>query len=478
MSSHSNKSTCTALSASTRLSPAVENEYHHPEEHSDKSCFSSSCNDVGHFINTGNDSMIFIKELHRKRIVKPKASIKVAKYVSKHYHALLDSNIFQQLQQQIEQEQEQHQRKRASKIIRRFDHSEIELGNMLGKGSFSNVFEIKQCPPLINSDECVIKVLGQHVLDNPAVFACCALGLARESVILEILSEQHIQHPNIITVKGRSIQPVEAYATGRNDACFLIMDKLQYLLNDKIEDWKQQRNKIKKQQRYTLSKLLAFRRRRNTKVMHEQQCHDVGCFLYGEQLKVGVDLANAVSYLHKHRILHRDLKPGNIGFDSNNTLKVFDFDVSTILPQESYQDELFHLTAMIGTRRYMAREVGLGMDYNLKADVYSYAIILWNILSLKIPFKGYSKVEHHDEVFVHGERPTINKSWSQTVQLLLERAWSNDISTRPTMDCIYQAMQHEYESMMNDHFTQTRCTERMQLSSPPSSPLQQFVIAQ
>jgi hypothetical protein len=125
----------------------------------------------------------------------------------------------------------------------------------------------------------------------------------------------------------------------------------------------------------------------------------------------------------------------------------------------------------------MAREVGLGMDYNLKADVYSYAIILWNILSLERPFKGYSRTEHHDKVFLYGERPTINKSWSKTIQQVLEKSWSNEISIRPSMDCIYQVMQQEYELMMNDHCIQTSRAERMQLSSR-SSPLHRFVTAQ
>ena len=147
---------------------------------------------------------------------------------------------------------------------------------MLGKGSFSNVFEIKQCPVIIDSNECVIKVLGQRVLDNPTLFAGCALGLARESAFLEILSQnRHNHHPNIISVKGRSIQPVEAYATGRNDACFLIMDKLKYVLSDKIEDWKHQQHQIKKQKTpLSFSRLFMFNRRNNKVMNHHQHINN------------------------------------------------------------------------------------------------------------------------------------------------------------------------------------------------------------
>ena len=117
MSSRSNKSSSTALSASTRPSPTVDTVanggYHHRERSDESSTSASSpsscscstsCN-VGHFINDEyDDSMIVLQELHRKTIVDQKTAIKVAKYVSKQYHALLESDIFQQLQQQMEQE--------------------------------------------------------------------------------------------------------------------------------------------------------------------------------------------------------------------------------------------------------------------------------------------------------------------------------------------------------------------------------------
>ena len=57
-----------------------------------------------------------------------------------------------------------------------------------------------------------------------------------------------------------------------------------------------------------------------------------------ERVDVALQLADAVTYLHSQGILHRDLKPDNIGFDAHGTLKVFDFDVSRRVPS-SMKDE-------------------------------------------------------------------------------------------------------------------------------------------
>ena len=90
---------------------------------------------------------------------------------------------------------------------------------------------------------------------------------------------------------------------------------------------------------------------------------------------------------------------------------------------------------MCGTPRYMAPEVGLGKPYNELCDVYSLAILFWEILTLNRPFATYRSLrQFHDNVWrgSFALRPEIPKKTSKTVTSLLERAWSSDLKVRPT----------------------------------------------
>ena len=255
----------------------------------------------------------------------------------------------------------------------------------------------------------MVKVLRPKILEKQAVFAACALGIAREG---EILSK--LNHPNIIQLRAIAQGGIATYACGRSDAYFLVLDRLSVMLSDRLVEWKQRSKHLK----------FAFMdraRKRND--------------FFLERLKVAAQLADALAYLHSRNVLHRDLKPSNIGFDSEGTLKVFDFDVSKILPESEDPNEEFKLTARIGTRRYMSPECGLGCKYNLKADVYSFAILLHQILSLKVPFKGIGgKLQHAQKVFLEGERPVIPSLWPISIQRLIQQSWSCDIRARPTMN--------------------------------------------
>ena len=108
-----------------------------------------------------------------------------------------------------------------------------------------------------------------------------------------------------------------------------------------------------------------------------------------------VDLSGAISFLHSNRVIHRDLKPDNVGFDRFGKLKVFDFDVARVLPHQANwghsdvvarKNETFKLTKKVGSPRYMSPECARGEYYNEKADVYALGLLAYEILSLKRPF--------------------------------------------------------------------------------------------
>eukprot|EP00980_Cylindrotheca_fusiformis_P029197 scaffold22748_cov182-Cylindrotheca_fusiformis.AAC.11 len=332
---------------------------------------------------------------------------------------LLKSSDFVKLRQEDDQEVRQK--------LARVNHSEIELGKLLGGGGFSNVFEIKNCLSndlSVDPCKCAVKVLRKRVIKKPKLFAACAVGLLREGSILASLN-----HENIVSVRGFSQTGPSSYATGRNDACFVILERLEEMLSCRMEAWKDSE----------ANKVLMFDLHKN---------HKAHMFL-SERLQVALQLANAIAYLHKRSIVHRDIKPNNVGFDSLGTLKLFDFDVSKILPEETYEDQVFRLTKT-GTKRYMSPECGLGKPYNRKTDVYSFAILLHQMVSLELPFEEMDMFEIKRRVFVQGVRPKIQKSWPCGIKRLFKQAWSPDICARPTMANVCSILSCEIENLVQE----------------------------
>jgi hypothetical protein len=98
-------------------------------------------------------------------------------------------------------------------------------------------------------------------------------------------------------------------------------------------------------------------------------------------------LAKAVAYLHDHGIVHRDLKPGNI-FLENGTVKVGDYGLSKFISGSQRTAQ----TQSVGTVHYMAPEISTG-NYGKQIDVYAAGIILYEMLTGRVPFDGESAGE-------------------------------------------------------------------------------------
>src|SRR5436309_4761073 len=98
-------------------------------------------------------------------------------------------------------------------------------------------------------------------------------------------------------------------------------------------------------------------------------------------------MARAVSYLHDHGIVHRDLKPGNI-FLENGLIKVGDYGLSKFISSSQRTAQ----TQSVGTVHYMAPEISTG-NYNKQIDIYAAGIILYEMLTGRVPFEGESAGE-------------------------------------------------------------------------------------
>lgn len=95
-------------------------------------------------------------------------------------------------------------------------------------------------------------------------------------------------------------------------------------------------------------------------------------------------IAAALDYAHKKGIVHRDLKPGNILFDENNSPYISDFGIAKFVQASTRMTQ----SGIIGTPRYMSPEQARGDDADGRSDLYSLAIILFEMLSGKTPFEA------------------------------------------------------------------------------------------
>src|SRR5919109_1474663 len=98
-------------------------------------------------------------------------------------------------------------------------------------------------------------------------------------------------------------------------------------------------------------------------------------------------LARAVGYLHDHGIVHRDLKPANI-FLENGQVKVCDYGLSKSISTTQKTPQ----TQSVGTVHYMAPEISTG-NYNKQIDTYAAGVILYEMVTGKLPFDGDSAAE-------------------------------------------------------------------------------------
>lgn len=165
-------------------------------------------------------------------------------------------------------------------------------------------------------------------------------------------------------------------------------------------------------------------------------------------IRMGKSISSAMRFLHHdaipgYTVIHRDLKPDNVGFTFTGELRLFDFGLAKVIKRK-YQttNDAYKMTSETGSPRYMAPEVALGHEYNEKVDVYSWAVILWQMASSKVPFTEYTDIsEFAREVLKGGKRPPLVKAWETELRDLISDSWQADYKQRPSFVVIDEAME-------------------------------------
>ncbi|KAH7820770.1 putative tyrosine kinase domain protein [Monocercomonoides exilis] len=147
-----------------------------------------------------------------------------------------------------------------------------------------------------------------------------------------------------------------------------------------------------------------------------------------------LDIAKALWYMHtmKTPMTHRDIKSGNILVDRDWSLKMTDFGLSR---PEDPPDLV--VVNVLGTPQWTAPEVLKRKPYSLKADVYSYAIVMWELINRRVPYQGKNLLEIVNHVANKKGRPDMPAKLPPHVIVpfkeLMERAWDHEPKNRPSM---------------------------------------------
>ncbi|CAL5420430.1 unnamed protein product [Camellia sinensis] len=192
-------------------------------------------------------------------------------------------------------------------------------------------------------------------------------------------------------------------------------------------------------------------------------------------ISYALDIARAMDCLHANGIIHRDLKPDNLLLTANHkSVKLADFG----LAREESVTEM--MTAETGTYRWMAPELystvtlrqGEKKHYNNKVDVYSFGIVLWELLTNRMPFEGMSNLQAAyaaafkftcrpsreremvsigclkavmpENTLMHGrgmqERPTLPEDISPDLAFIIQSCWVEDPNMRPSFSQIIRML--------------------------------------
>lgn len=153
-------------------------------------------------------------------------------------------------------------------------------------------------------------------------------------------------------------------------------------------------------------------------------------------VKFALDIARGMNYLHEHKpeaIIHRDLEPSNILRDDSGHLKVADFGVSKLLKVAKTVKEDKPVMPEETSWRYVAPEVYRNEEYDTKVDVFSFALILQEMVEGCPPFPAKQESEV-PKLYVANKRPPFRapaKRYAHGLKELIEQCWSQDPFKRP-----------------------------------------------
>jgi hypothetical protein len=251
---------------------------------------------------------------------------------------------------------------------------EFTVGPLLGQGGFAAVFRTRD--NTLNRDVAV-KVLDLDLAPSPTV---------AERFLREAQTVARLEHPHIVPI----------YKVGRQGEVF-------YIIMRCIDG-------------PSLRVLLE----RNKKLS------------VGDAARIARQVADALTYAHKHDIVHRDIKPDNVLLDTSGHVLVTDFGIAKAAQAaQAATPGAAQLTSegmIIGTPQYMSPEQSAGDRLDGRSDIYSLGIVLYQMLAGAPPFDGPSSASILAQQLtqapapIRRERPDVSEEMAFVLERMLEKS--------------------------------------------------------
>ncbi len=150
-----------------------------------------------------------------------------------------------------------------------------------------------------------------------------------------------------------------------------------------------------------------------------------------ETLRLGIEMADALEKAHQKSVIHRDLKPQNIMITTEGHIKLMDFGLARRVlssedTEESWQTSSGGGNLLVGTLAYMSPEQFHGETVDHRSDIFSFGIILYEMLTGNHPFRCFTKLEtanaiSHSQPTAFPEQSKVPKDLQRVVTRMLEK---------------------------------------------------------
>ncbi|OWM65396.1 serine/threonine/tyrosine-protein kinase HT1-like [Punica granatum] len=269
------------------------------------------------------------------------------------------------------------------------DMSELFIGNKFASGRHSRIYG-----GIYKQRDVAIKIVCQPEEDEDLA------ALLEKQFTSEVALLFRLEHPNIITFVAACKKP----------PVFCII--MEYMSGGSLR-----------------------------KFLHQQEPYSVPLNLV---LKLALDIAHGMQYLHSQGILHRDLKSENLLLGEDMCVKVADFGISCL------ESQCKSAKGFTSTYRWMAPEMIKEKHHTKKVDVYSFGIVLWELLTALTPFDDMTPEQAAFAVCQKDARPPLPPECPAAFRHLISRCWSSNPNRRPYFDEIVSILEGYSESLEQD----------------------------